>query len=156
MSLTTACCVQSNVYGLGNIQWIRYLTAVDPLLSTSSTAQTYHHLTSGSIEIPLCITAENSSSIGKEPVLGRYVFTGIRRSATSSLVSFAEQGIMSFTNVLQSHITVVLVHCTIEWEPDITCTWKGRETNIRNLFHMIKFNVQQTAPIHVVVARCYS
>ena len=68
MSPTRACCVHSNVYGLGNIYWIQYLTAVDPILSTSSTVQTYHHLISVSVEISIAVTAENSSSIEKEPV----------------------------------------------------------------------------------------
>ena len=82
---------------------------VDPLLSTSSTFQTYHHLTSGSVEIPLAITAGNSSSIGKEPV------SDIKwRLTTSSEVSHAEQATSIITNVLQGHNTVVLVCCTIE------------------------------------------
>ena len=68
MSLTPACCVHSNVYVLVDIHWIRYLTAVDPILSTSSAVQTYHHLISGSVEIPLPLLAGNSSSIGKVPV----------------------------------------------------------------------------------------
>ena len=68
MSLTSVCCVQSYVYGLGNARYIRYLTAVDPILSTSFTVQIYHHLTSGSVEIPRVIIAANSTSIGKEPV----------------------------------------------------------------------------------------
>ena len=74
MSLTGAYCVHSNVYGVDNIRWIRYLTAVDPLLSTSSAVQIHHRLTSGSIEIPLlswCAINSptgNFSPIGKEPV----------------------------------------------------------------------------------------
>ena len=51
VSLTS--CIHSNVYGLGNIHCIRYLTAVDPFHSTSSAVQMHHHLTSASIEIPL-------------------------------------------------------------------------------------------------------
>ena len=119
ISLTTACVVHSNVYFLDNIHWIGYLTAVDPLHSTSSAVQTYHHLTSGSVEFPPSISAGNSSFIGKEPVS-----TNIRGWATSSEVSpHADQGIFPFSNVLQDHDTVVLVCCTSEWEPDITCTW---------------------------------
>ena len=114
--LTSACCVHSNVYSLGNIYWISYLTAVDSILSTSSAVQTYHHLISGSVEIPLLITAGNSSSIGEEPV------TVARLFATSSLVSYTVKSIISFTNVLQGHTTVVLVCCTIKWKPEITCT----------------------------------
>ena len=118
--LTSACWVHSNVFGLVNIHCIRYLTAVDPLFSTSSALQMYHHLTSGSVEIPLGTWTGNSSSIGEEPVpYGRLT---IRLSATSSLVSYAEQGIIIFANVLQGHITVVLVWCTFEyysWEGDI-------------------------------------
>ena len=66
--LTSACCVHSNVYGLCNIHWIRYLTAVDPSHSTSSAVHKYHTLISGSVEIPLLTTAGNFSSIGKVPV----------------------------------------------------------------------------------------
>ena len=124
MSLTTASWVHSNVYGLVNIHWIRYLTTVDPLHSTSSTMQNYHHLTSSSVEIPLSTSAGNSSSIGKEPVSCGRPYTTIRRSATSSEVSHTEQGITTFTNVLQEHITVVPVCCISEGEPDITCTWE--------------------------------
>ena len=126
-TLTSACWVHSNVYGLGNIHCIRYLTAVDPFHSTSSAVQKYHHLTSGSVEIPLATWTGNSSSIGKEPV-PYGTSTSIRRSTTSSLVSFAEQGIFTtLTNVLQDHDTVVLVCCISEWEPDITCTQEGRD-----------------------------
>ena len=114
-ALTSACWVHSNVYGLGNIQWIRYLTVVDPFLSTSSAAvQRHRHMTSASVKTPW---TENSSSIGEEPV------SWGRRLATSSLVSHAEQGIVTFTNVLEGHDTEVLVCCISEWEPDITCTW---------------------------------
>ena len=120
MSLTPACCVHSNVYVLVDIHWIRYLTAVDPILSTSSAVQTYCHLLSSSVEIQRLTTAGNSSSIGKVPVsFGRPIWF-----ATSSLVSYTVKSIISFTNVLQGHTTVVLVCCTIEWEPDITCTWE--------------------------------
>ena len=118
MSLTPACWVHSNVYVLVDIHWIRYLTAVDPILSTSSAVQTYRHLLSSSVEIRQLTTAGNSSSIGKVSVsFGRPIWF-----ATSSLVSYTVQGIIPFTNVLQGHTTVVLVCCTIEWEPDITCT----------------------------------
>ena len=123
MSLTSACCVHSNVYSLGDIHYIKYLTAVDPLLSTSCTMQSYHHLTSGSVEISLSTSAGNSRSIGKEPVPYGRPCTSIRRPATSSEVSPAEQGsIIVITNVLQGHITVVLVCYISEGEPDITCT----------------------------------
>ena len=71
--------VHSNVYGLGKTKSIRYLTAVDPFLSSSSALQKYHTLISGSVEIPLVTSAGNSSSIGEEPVP-----RSIRRSATSS------------------------------------------------------------------------
>ena len=124
MSLTTGCCVHSNVYGLGNVHWIRYLAVVDPIRSTSSAMHTYHHLISGSVKIPLLTTtAGNSSSIGKVPVpSGRHIWT-LRRPATISEVSPAEQGIINiYTNVLQGHDTVVMVCCISEREPDITCT----------------------------------
>ena len=39
--------------GLSNIHCIRYLTVVDPFHSTSSAVQTYHHLTSGSVDTRL-------------------------------------------------------------------------------------------------------
>ena len=69
---------------------------------------TYHYLISGSVQIPklgytLNWEIELVSCIGEEPV------PSTRRSATSSLVSFAEQGIITFTNVLQGYNTVVLV-----------------------------------------------
>ena len=125
MSLTSVCWVHSNVYGLDIIHWIWYLTTVDPLHSTSFTLQNYHHLTSGSVEIPPSTSAGNSRSVGKEPVpCGRPIITNIRRPTTSSEVSHTEQGITTFTNVLQEHITVVLVYCISEGEPDITCTWE--------------------------------
>ena len=97
-SLTSGCWVHSNVYGLGNIHWIRYHTAVDPIHSTSSAVQMYPQFTFGSVEIPQLITAGNFSSIGKKPVL--FAIT-IRFSTTSSEFSPAEQGtIPTFTNVL--------------------------------------------------------
>ena len=63
------------------------------------------------VKVPLCTTARNSSSIGEEPVP---YGASIRRSATSSLVSQAEQSIITFTNILQVHKTVVLVCSTSE------------------------------------------
>ena len=133
MSLTSACCVHSNVYGLENIPWIRYHTAVDSIHSTSSTVQVYYHLTSAPVEIPQVTFTRNSSSIWKEPVpKHKYIFNGIRISATSIKGSSAEQGMIPFTNVLQGHETVVLVCCTIEWEPHITCTW-SEQTDISAL-----------------------
>ena len=76
------------------------------------------------IYILTCVTICHTSSIGKEPVpFARPFFTSTRRSATSSLVSYTAQGtIIPSTNVFQGHTTVVLVCCTIKWEPDITCT----------------------------------
>ena len=79
MSLTTACVVHSNVDGLVNIHCIRYLTVVDPLLSTSSTVHTYRHmhLTSASVDFWIVISAENSSSIRKVPVPSdKHIYTG--------------------------------------------------------------------------------
>ena len=149
LTSTSVCCVHSNVYGLDNIQWIRYLTVVDPILSTSSAAQTYPHLTPGSVEIPSSTTAKNSSFIGKEPVPSRHAFTGIRMSATGSEVSHTEQGvIISFTNVLEGHTTVVVVCFISEWEPHISYTWEGRETIVRmlKLASHLQFTVEQTAP----------
>ena len=125
MSLTSACWVHSNVYALVNIRWIRYFTAVDSLHSTSFPVHTYDHLTSVPVKIPFFIKTGNSTSIGKEPVsYDRPIFTSIKWLATSSEVSHAEQGLITFTNVLQGHTTVVLVCCTIKWEPDITCIWE--------------------------------
>ena len=126
LTSTNVCCVHSNIYGLGNIHWIRYLTAVDSFHSTSSAIHTYHWMTSVSVHIPLVTYGRNSSSIGKEPVPKlRPIFNSKRTSTTSSLVSPAEQGGIIFsTNPFQGHVTVVLVCCIIEWEPDITCTWE--------------------------------
>ena len=136
MSLTSVCCVHSNVYGLGNVHWIRYLTVVDPLLSTSSTLQSYLHLTSGYVEISLITSAGNCSSTGKVPVsFGRPIITSIRRPATSSEVSHTEQGIITFTNVLQGHTTVVLVCYISEGEPDITCTRKFEYSPHQLMYH---------------------
>ena len=108
MHVPLTCCVYSNIYGLGDIHCIRYLTAVDSILSTSPPVQKYRHITSCSVEVPMFTTARNSSSIGKEPVSSGRLF------ATSRVLSQAEQSIIIFTNVLQGHITVVLVCCTIE------------------------------------------
>ena len=50
--LTTVCSIHSNVYGLGDIQYIRYLTAVDSILiPTSSSVQIYHHMTSCAVDV---------------------------------------------------------------------------------------------------------
>ena len=84
---------------------------VDSFLSTSPPLQTYHTLTSGSVNVP-AITDRNSSSIGEEPV--PYGSWPNGKSATSSLVSQAEQGIITFTNIFQGHNTVVLVCYAIE------------------------------------------
>ena len=124
MSLTSVCVVHSNVYGLGNIHWIRYLTAVNPLLSTSPAIYTYHLVTPFSVHIPMATSSRYSTSIGKQPVANdRPTSTSIRRSTTSSEVSHAEQCSIT-TNVLKDNETVVLVCCIIEWEPNITCTWE--------------------------------
>ena len=109
--LTTVCCIHSNVYGLGDIQYIRYLTAVDSILiPTSSSVQIYHHMTSCAVEVRLITTARNPSSIGGVPV------PQVRPTLTTiTIVSHTEQGIIIiFTNLLQGHDTVVLVYCTIE------------------------------------------
>ena len=117
--------VHSNVYGLDNILWIRYLTAVGSLLSTSSALQAYYHVTSCSVKVPVVTTARNSSSIGKEPVPFGNPPTSIRISATIMVVSYAEQGMITFTDVLQDHMTVVLVCFTSQFKLD--ATWmKGR------------------------------
>ena len=148
MSLTSVSCVHSNVYGLCNIHWNRYLTAVDPLLSTSSTVQTYHHLTSGGVEIQHGTkVAGNSRSIGKVPVSQGKPIPSIRTYATSSKVSHTEQSSIIFTNVLQGQETVVLVCCTIEWEPDITCTWEVRECpNSWQNYALTRFIVFHSCP----------
>ena len=120
--LTCACIVNSNVYGLGDFHCIRYLTAVDSIRTTSPPVQKYHHMTSGSVEVPLLTTTRNSTSIREVPVpYSRSISTSIRMSATSSLISHTDQRIFTFTNVLQGHKTVVLVYSTFEGEPDI-CT----------------------------------
>ena len=108
--LTSACCVDSNIYSLGKIHCIKYLTMVDSCHSTCPAMHKYYHLISGSVEVPLCASCifnnctGNSSFIGEEPV--PYVgldFTSIRRSATSSFVSYTQQGIGPLSNVLQGH-----------------------------------------------------
>ena len=138
--LTSVSCVDSYIYLLGNIYCIRYFTAVNSSHTTSPPVQTYHTLISCSVDIPLfltCInnTARNSGSIWKEPVPnGRTLFTSIRMSATSNLVSHTQQSITTSTNVLQGHKTVVLVCCTIERETDITWTWG---TQVQNLCHLV-------------------
>ena len=131
-SLTSSSCVNSNGYGLGHTCCIRYHTTVDSSHSTSPAVQTYNTLTSASENFPLGTTARNSSSIGKEPVPWC-----IRILATSSLVSYAEQGIITFTNVLWGHKTVVLVCCTIEWEPDTPFICEGRDTSV-TVFDVVK------------------
>ena len=61
---TSTCWVHSNVDGLGNTHCIRYITVVDPFLSTSSTMHEYHHLTPASEEVPLIFLTRNPTSIG--------------------------------------------------------------------------------------------
>ena len=112
--------VHSNVYGLNNILCIGYLTAVGSLLSTSSALQAYHHVTSCSVKVPVVTTARNSSSIGEEPVPSGTPPTIIKISATITVVSYAEQGMTTLTDVLQEHMTVVLVCFTLEFKPDAT------------------------------------
>ena len=130
--LTSTCCVHSNVYGLGDIQLIRYLTVVNSILSTSLPVQKYHHMTSGSVEVPFASTARNSSSIGEEPIPKGRLF------ATSRVLSHAEQGsITTFTNVFQGHKTVVPVCCTIERESN-TSTWG---TQVKDLCHLCTWNI---------------
>ena len=103
--LTGVCCVDSNIYSLGKIHCIRYLTLVDSCHSTSPAIHKYYHLISDSVEVPLCACTGNSSSIGEEPVPnGRTDFTSsIRSLATSSFVSYTQQGIGPLSNVLQGH-----------------------------------------------------
>ena len=87
-TLTTACCVNSNVYGLHNIHWIRYLTPVDPILSTSSAVQTNHHVTSASVGMATNGLGGNSGFIWEKPVsCDRPISTSIRMMATGSEVS---------------------------------------------------------------------
>ena len=96
--LTSVCCIHSNVYGLGDIQCIRYLTAVDSILTpTGSSVQIYHHMTSCAVDVRLITTARNPSSIGGVPV------PQVRPTlATITIVSHTEQDIIIiFTNVLQ-------------------------------------------------------
>ena len=90
---------------------------VDPLLSTSSAVQSYYTNTSGSVNVPPAIWTGNTSSIREEPVSIGNIRTNL--CATITLVSNAKQGIITFTNVLQGNDTIVLVDCTIEWEPNI-------------------------------------
>ena len=94
--------------------YVRYLTAVNPILSTSPPVQKYHTLTSGSEEVPLLTCAGNPSPIGKVPAPKDSPHYGMRRSATITLISYAEQGIIIITNVLQGNDTIILVDCTSE------------------------------------------
>ena len=112
--------VHTNVYNLSNILCVRYLTAVGSLHSTSSALQVYHHVTSGSVKVPVVTTARNSSSVGEVPVPTGRPPTSIRISATIMVVSYAEQGMTTFMDVLQEHKTVVLVCFTLEFKPDAT------------------------------------
>ena len=135
---TNACCVHSNVYGLGNVHWIRYLTPVDPFHSTSSVVQTYHHMMCIHVEITKSTTigiSGNFRSIGKKPVpYDGPIFILIILSTTSNWVCNTEQGIIIFINVLQGHETVVLVFCTIEWELNITYiyNWRFMQKNCKH------------------------
>ena len=106
--LTSLCYVHSNVYGLGSIHCIKYLPAVYSIHSTSPAIYRTIYV----VEIPPNNLAGNSSSIGVEPV--RYDRTAVTR--------FFAIKVITFTNVLQSHKTVVLVGCTSEPAPGITCT----------------------------------
>ena len=105
--LTSLCCVHSNVYGLGSIHCIKYLPAVYSIHSTSPAI----HIIPTVVEIPPNNLAGKSSSIGEEPV--RY---------DRAVTCFSAIEAITFTNVLQSHKTVVLVGCTSEPTPGITCT----------------------------------
>ena len=87
VQLTSVCRVHSNVYGLGNIHWIRYVTAIDPILSTSFALHKDHHLTSGSVKVPVCTfsTSINPSPIWEKPVTHVSPHsTSVRTLATSS------------------------------------------------------------------------
>ena len=107
----------------------------------------YHTWTSCSVDVPTHTTAGNSSSIGEVPVpLDRYIPTSIRRSATSRLVSQAEQGITTFTNVLQGHKTVVLVGCTFEGESDF-CTRGNDIQMLSNLSSISKSRKPYNKPV---------
>ena len=116
LPLTSTCCVHSNVHSLCHIHCIRYHTTVDSCHSTSPAMHKYYHLISGYVEVPLCAncivnnSTGNSSFIGEEPVpYAMSHFTSKMLTATSSFISYAEQGISPFTNVLQGHQTVVLI-----------------------------------------------
>ena len=100
---------------------------VDSILKISSALHLYHHMTSSSMEVPLCTTVRNSASIGEVPVpYGRPCdILSIRRLATTRLVSYAEQGVIILANVVYSHKAIVLVGCSVEREPD-TCN-SGKE-----------------------------
>ena len=67
-TLTTVCCVHSNVYGPINTCCIRYHTVIDSIHSTSPPVHAYHTLTSVSVELPHVKRVDNSRSIGVVPV----------------------------------------------------------------------------------------
>ena len=95
------------------------------------------------IHVLTCVTICHTSSMGKEPVpFARPFFTSIGMSATSSLVSYTAQGpTIPSTDVLQSHTTVVLVCCTIKWEPDITCTYEIEYSKVLEMYHIYIYNL---------------
>ena len=85
-------------------------------------------MTSGSVKVPLLTSARNSSFIGEEPVpKDRFHSTSIWRPATIIKVSYAEQSVTVFTDVLRGNNTVVLVGYTIEYKLDTT--WMDEELN---------------------------
>ena len=128
---------------------------VESIHSSFPALHFYHTLTSCSVEVPMHITAGNSTFIGEEPVpLDKYISTSIR-SATSRLVSQAEQGIITFTNVLQGHNTVVLVCYTSEREPDTPTCISGKEGK-QPIIQRNKFKLNaQTYKLHKAKQQCY-
>ena len=122
--LTSTFCVHSNVCALIITIFIRYNTVVNSIHQSSLPVQKYHHMTSGSVEVPLATTAGNSSSIGKEPVTQGLLPKGFseRTSTARSIVSHAAQGIITFTNLFSSHKAVVIEYRTFKCEPNLTHT----------------------------------
>ena len=150
VSLTTACCVHSNVYGLINTCCIRYLTVIDSIHSTSPPVHIYHTLTSESVELPHLTHVDNPSSIRVVPVTQDTPTWNLGSSTASCVVSHTEQGsIKTFTNVLQVYEIVVLVCCTSKWEPGTLTYNSGKEgtlhvcTSSNYIYPMLVSNIAQ-------------
>ena len=124
ISLTSACWVHSNVYGLDKTKCIRYQTTVDPFCSTSSAVQIYHHLTSGSVEIPLVNWGRNSGPIGEEPVPYNHSIVWEGRQQTVWLVM---QSRASSPSPMSSRVTILLFWYVVPLSENLTSPAPGKK-----------------------------